>query len=454
MNSLNEVSKFKTYISTNVEQDIVLNLEMDSRKTSSENVFLAIRGERFNAVNFLEQVVKNKCPIIIYEDTKENNSLVEQFKNQISWIKVTDTTSFLQEFSRLISDKIKSNNGQVFAISGSNGKTTTREMLNHLVSGICDNVITTQKNNNNHIGVPLTLLQATESTQVAIIELGSNHPGEIKVLCEASNPNYGVTTNIGHTHLEFFHSLEAVFKEEAYLFEWMNSSSDSKFFLVNNDDEYLKPINSSFTKSYGESDSDYKFTFEDNKLTINYAKESFNISNGYITGQHNFFNLGVAFVLSLQAYPERKKDLLELTKTFRPTFNRSQWTQIDKTQIFLDAYNANPSSMLASIDGFLTKINENDKALFIIGDMNELGKLTQGLHKSTAREISNKSLESLVFIGQYKNHFKAGYAAENLRLYEDVQSYMSDLKNDLKSYTHIFIKGSRSLQLERLLDIT
>lgn len=448
MNKFREIKLFSTYIDSNIKDDFILNLEMDSRKCDNTKSFLAITGEKFNALSFLKQVTNNNAKCFIYEDKDQNEELVKNYKDDNLWIKVKDTVSFLQEFSRLISDKIKDNGGHVISISGSNGKTTTREMLYHLLSSINDNCITTQKNNNNHIGVPLTLLQANDKTEIAIVELGSNHPGEIKILCDASSPNLAVTTNIGHTHLEFFEGLQAVFKEESYPCEHI-LKNDGIFFL-NSDDEYLKTLNiTKQVKSFGYNSSDINFTFDKNLLTINYDSKIFSISNGNITGQHNFFNLGVAFILSLQVNREREEDLLKACQSFSPTINRSEWRQIEDTKIFLDAYNANPSSMIASLEGFKSSLPKDAKPLYILGDMNELGQLTEKLHFDTAKKCSELGVSDITFIGQYSKGFKEGFSG-TLTVLNSTDEY----KNNLKNYTHVFIKGSRSLQLERILDIT
>ncbi len=448
MNKYSEVKTFSTYIDSNIENDFVLNLEMDSRKCDESKSFLAITGEKFNALNFLEQVLQNNSKCFIYEDKDNNEELVKKYKDNNFWIKVKDSVLFLQEFSRLISDKIKTKGGHVIGISGSNGKTTTREMLFHLLSSISDECISTQKNNNNHIGVPLTLLQANDETKIAIVELGSNHPGEIEVLCKAANPNLAVTTNIGHTHLEFFDGLQGVFEEESYPYQHI-LSHDGKYF-INDDDEYLKSLKkSNQTRSFGYESSDINFTFNKNLLTISYDSKIFSISNGNITGQHNFFNLGVAFILSLQICGEREEDLLKACESFSPTVNRSEWRQLQNTKIFLDAYNANPSSMIASLEGFKSSLPKDAKPLYIIGDMNELGDLTEKLHYETALRCNDLGVSDITFVGKYSKGFKEGFKG-TLTILNSIDEY----KNNLKNFTHVFIKGSRSLQLERILDIT
>lgn len=445
MNNLNEVKTFKSFMQTNILENIELNLETNSKNCTIDSCFVAITGEKFNALRFLDQVVANQTKYVVFEDKDNNQALIDDVN--IKWIKVCDSVQFLQEFSRLISDKIKNNDGHVIGISGSNGKTTTREMLYHILSSVEAKCITTQKNNNNHIGVPLTLLQADKDTKIAIIELGSNHPGEIEVLCNCANPNLGVTTNIGHTHLEFFDGLGGVFKEESYLYDHIKDNTGT--FFKNSDDELLSKISGKNVKSFGFNSNEYNFTFSENLLTIKYDSKVFSISNGNITGQHNFFNLGVAFILSLQVTPQRSSDLLKACESFKPTYNRSEWKEIKSTRVFLDAYNANPSSMVASAAGFILSLSKDSKPLFIIGDMNELGDKTEQLHYETGVKFNELEVSDITYVGGFSAGFKRGFSG-NLKVVKSVD----DLEINLNDYTHVFIKGSRSLQLERILDIT
>lgn len=447
MIKLNEVKNFKSFIKTTIAENIELKLQTNSSSCDSQSTFLAIKGERFNALKFLDQVTQRGTKYLVFENKGDNLELVAPFEDKLKWIIVSDAVKFLQEFSRLISKKIQSNNGFVIGISGSNGKTTTREMLYHLLSKVEKHCISTEKNNNNHIGVPLTLLQADNQTKIAIVELGSNHPGEIKVLCQAADPNLGVTTNIGHTHLEFFSSIDEVFKEEGYLAVYLHKKN--KLFFKNEDDRFLRTLTNTTVKSFGHESNDCNFTFSENSLTIKYDSKVFSISNGNITGQHNFFNLGVAFILSLQVAPERSKDLLQACESFKPTDNRSEWKKIHNTHIFLDAYNANPSSMIASAQGFISSLPTDAKALFIVGDMNELGEKTEQLHYEVALKFNELKVSDITYVGRFFEGFKKGFDG-NLSIVKSVE----DIGFNLKDYTHVFIKGSRSLQLERILDIT
>lgn len=446
-----DIKKMNSYIESNIKENILINIKIDTKELSGSESFLALKGENHNSVKFIDSNLEKMC-CFIYEDKYDNEKYLSGLTKEKNWIKVKDSVSFLQEVSRVISDKIKAKGGAVIAVSGSNGKTTTRQMIEHLFSQTSIKFISTQKNNNNHIGVPLTMLQADEETELAIIELGSNHPGEIETLCEASNPSHGVCTNIGATHMEFFGTLEKVFVEESYLFDWIRDQKNT-LFLVNKDDKHLSKINSEVTKSFGINGENYQFTIEKNKITINYAEKFVCISNRNITGEHNLFNLGVAFILSREVYPEWEESLFKACESFSPTENRSEWKKVKDTNVFLDAYNANPSSMIASFEGFKSSIDENSKSLCVFGDMNELGSLCDHYHYELGSYLSKNSKFDIVFIGKFKDQFLKGISRD-IRAYNNVFEYKKSFEESLESYDNIFIKGSRSLQLERLLDIT
>ncbi|MCT4642509.1 MAG: UDP-N-acetylmuramoyl-tripeptide--D-alanyl-D-alanine ligase [Bacteriovoracaceae bacterium] len=447
MISINEIRSLDSFIKTNFSNDSIIYISTNSKEIKKNESFLAIKGKKFDAINFVEDALK-KCSSFIYSYSEENEKMIDSFKKN-NYICVTDTTVFIQEYANLIAKKIKFNGGNIIALSGSNGKTTTRQMLYYLIKKIEKNTITTQANNNNHLGVPFTLLQASKETKNAIIELGSNKPGEIKLLCEICNPNIGVTTNIGYTHLEFFDSLENVYKEEGYLAEYI--SNEDKFF-VNMDDSFLKELVKKHKNyDFGFNGKNYQFTYDNSQLKININEQTYNISNQFITGKHNFFNLGVAFIISSEIYPQSKKDLAHWCSSFKPTENRSEWKSIGQSLVYLDAYNSNPSSVHSSVLGFLEK-NAADETLFIIGDMNELGSSSKEMHCKIGEFLKNNNINNTVFIGRHADDLYKGCGRG--RTYRTAKEYSVEFLADLKKFKKVFIKGSRSLQLESIIDIT
>ena len=455
-----KVKDFKlcsSFIKMSVDLDSHLDVEIstDTRSLQADQFFLAITGERFNAVNFLDQVVEKGCKYAIYTESEENNKIISKFQGDLTFISTNNSVTFLQEITSVLATKFQRSGGKLIGISGSNGKTTTKEMLYHLLKNVHEETVCTQKNNNNHIGVPLTLLQINEQTKFAVVELGSNHPGEIKVLCDIACPAIGVTTNIGDTHMEFFETRENVFKEEGYLCDAVLSSDfEDKKFFVNADDEYLKAnIDKDHSLSFGYKGVDYKFTIEKDKVVVNNNGHEYIIVNQFITGKHNFYNLCVAFTIAKEIDSSNTQQYLEVAKTFRPTANRSEWLKINNTKVFLDAYNANPSSMLSAIEGFVDSVGPDSNYCLVIGDMYELGKNSDEYHENLARTLSQNSYKNFYFVGQFASQYNKGCDGKGSE-YSSADSFKNDFVSTvLTNHKYVFIKGSRSLQLESLVDI-
>ena len=457
MINVSDFEKCSSYLgsSRKLESELGVLISTDTRELNENNFFLAIEGEKFNALNFLDQVVKAKCKYVIYTKNSSNDEIIKGFTKEITFIETKDSVKFLQDITGVLSDKFQDNGGKLIAISGSNGKTTTKEMLFHLLKEVHPETVCTQKNNNNHIGVPLTLLQITNKTKYAIVELGSNHPGEIKVLCDISRPRIGITTNIGDTHLEFFENRENVFKEEGYLSKAvLNNTATDKIYFVNNDDEYLK-INhgSPSSKSFGASGQDFKFNIEKDNVMVNNKNHEYVITNKFITGKHNFFNLCVAFSVAKEVDPDNTQQYLEAVETFKPTSNRSQWLTVEGSEVFLDAYNANPSSMLSAVEGFVEKVGVDANYCLILGDMYELGPKAEYYHFELSKKLKSQGFKNFIFVGQFSASYNSGCSGKE-SVFETTDALKKNFKNEvLDKYKYVFIKGSRSLQLESLVDI-
>lgn len=420
----------------------------DNRELGSQSAFVAIVGARFNPLSHLDLVKKAGCRVVIYEGCDDFSPERSGYINDLIFIEVGSIIDFIQNLGHGISQKFRLRGGIVMAISGSNGKTTTKEMLRFLLAKTMGekSVICTQKNNNNHLGVPFTLFSIREETKVAVVELGSNHPGEIKVLCDILNPQYGLTTNIGQTHLEFFGSLQAVCDEESYL-----QHCCEKLYFVNSDDDLLRTIDlGDKSKTFGEKAKNYKFSFESDHVLVNELK----IENASIIGKHNLFNMAVAIVLAKQMGID-DEELSLAASEFSPTANRSEWKSHLGAQVFLDAYNANPSSMRAALIAFFEKVRSigsgKKKICIIMGDMNELGEHAAVCHKELGQFANSFSPTQIVYIGKYSKEY--GGESENIISFDCVESMTSSVVSQIFSNDYVFIKGSRSLQLETILDI-
>lgn len=453
MINVNEFSTLKSFVcATGNLKDQVAKITIDNRVIRDENVFVAIVGERYNPLDELSKL-KNKIKYIVHENNLE---LSEKDLKDFVFIKVKNIVSFCQEAAHKIAVNFQRTN-TLIAIAGSNGKTTTKEMLDHVLKENKLPYIATQKNNNNHLGVPLTLFQIREETKFAIVELGSNHPHEMEVLNTICEPNFGVVTNIGFTHMEFFPTLNDVFIEESNIFKHIEKSENKKIFFRNDDDEYLSKLEGDFCLSFGFKGKDYSFLFDQGVMTVTTLSNNHLsvIKNSYITGKHNFYNLAVVYVMCKNLTEISELDLLKTLESFKPTPNRGEWKEIAGKKIFLDAYNANPSSMLASIEGFIESVKKDSdlaNVVIVIGDMNELGVNSSSLHTELAHKLKALGAKNVRFIGRYASEYQKGF--QTGLAFQDAKRYREEcFEKDLKEHNYFLIKGSRSLQLESILDI-
>lgn len=434
------------------------NLCLDTRKYKAGEAFLAITGEKYNAVEFLDGILDLGCPLVIYTSNQKNNEIVKPLKQKNSETLFIETSDSIKYFQELMSNHLsewENSGGKAIVISGSNGKTTTKEMLAFILSEVSGGkVVKTLSNNNNHIGVPLTINDLKEDTKYLVLELGSNHPGEMEVLCNICEPKIAYVTNIGETHLKFFDSLENVFLEESTCYDFVKRSENPAFFK-NTNDNFLKNLDDDFSITLGSDQAnDYQILDSHDKAQIKFQNQSFTILNSHLTGKHNFFNLSVASIIASKVSGKNIESIIDLAQKFTPTENRSQWISIGDSKVFLDAYNANPSSMICSLEGFIDQVNGTKESLFILGDMNELGEYTAEGHKKVAQFLKDSGCENIRYIGRYAKHYLNGYNATHVESYSNVDDYKLPFnEKDIKSFKYVFIKGSRSLQLECLIDI-
>ncbi len=438
----------------------------DSRKYKDPSAFVAIPGAKVNPLDLIDSLLEARCPVIFYQTSFENLEKVKSLEikyPQTEFIPVSDSITFLQEISHhhIKEWKRKDPRNTVFAISGSNGKTTHKEMLSFILKEVLPGkIVATEKNNNNHLGVPLTLLDVSENTQFVVLELGSNHPGEIKVLCDIAGPNAGLTTNIGATHLEFFGTEEKVFEEEGYLYHAVKEVTAGKgFYLINQDDKFLKqlkPTDGSIT--YGEETSAMaKITYLTDGAQLIFKDQALKATNPHITGKHNKLNLITCLFIAQHFYPEHRESLIEACKNFRPTKNRSEWIKFENKAVYLDAYNANPSSMKAALMGFkesvLSQGHKMEDACIVLGDMNELGDTTAQYHEEVGQFVKELGFTHVYFVGRFSQYYAKGNPQGQMKA--SSAAFKNEYREDcLKKFPIHFIKGSRSLQLESLFDIT
>lgn len=451
----------------NLSDEKRLNFYTDTRKFKYPGAFVAIPGAKVNVLDLISPLLDAGCELVVYQDSSENKKKIKDLLEKypaVEFVAVTDSVDFLQEITHYHATDWQAQNPKhtLFAISGSNGKTTHKEMLSFILEKVFPGeVVATEKNNNNHLGVPLTLLNVNLLTKFVVLELGSNHPGEIKVLCDIAAPNAGLTTNIGATHLEFFGDEKAVFDEEGYLYQAVKDQTDGKgFYLINEDDSFLKTFAS--TKGsvrYGSSPkAQAKISYGNGSASLKYKGVTYKVSNKNITGKHNFLNLITTLFIASTFFPSKKKQFEKAASEFTPTKNRSQWIDVEKAKIYLDAYNANPSSMKAALEGFKDSLAQKklgpEDSYVVLGDMNELGENGPSYHEDLGRFIKKLGFSHVCFVGRFASDYIKGYG-QGAQSAPSSADFKSEYRGKILSqYSYHFVKGSRSLQLESLFDIT
>jgi UDP-N-acetylmuramoyl-tripeptide--D-alanyl-D-alanine ligase len=427
-----------------------IKLSHDSRTMKQGEAFIALSAETHDAYNFIADVQK-KNPSFVIINKKNEKDFVKNFP-KASFIVVESTNDFFIKLSMELLKKWRTGNHQrkVIGITGSNGKTTTKEMLFHILNSVWPNKIhKNHKNFNNQFGVCYTLLELNESHEILIMEIGTNHPGEIKSLSEMIDADFGMITSIGDSHLEFFKNRENVFVEKKELF--LSIKKRNGKFLVNNNDPFLKSL---ANEPCSISLSQYLKTIESDSLVF---KDDLQLSNPHLIGTHNYEDLALAIVCAHLITDISIEKLKPAAMTFKPGMNRSEWIEKNGIKILMDCYNANPSSMEASLMAFLNYLEKNKidskETLLVIGDMNELGETGPDLHQKIGKLLNRFQNGQIVFVGKFQKYYELGLGRSPNSMQKTAMNHL-DLDYYKKSkIKYIFIKGSRSLQLESLIAI-
>jgi len=398
----------------------------DSRKTKKNTIFFSLKGKNFNGNLFADQAISQGCSFCVIDDKK--------YKKSEKHILVDDVLICLQELASLHRSKLACS---LIAITGSNGKTTSKELISSVLRKKF-NVLSTEGNLNNHIGVPLTLLKLNKSHQLAVIEMGANHLKEIELLCEIAKPNFGIITNIGKAHIEGFGSIDNILIGKTELYRYLEKNNGTVF--VNSDDKKLSKSTYGLNSiSYG-SESIYapQITIDDIYVNIFCLGMTFK-SN--LIGKYQKFNIALAICIG--DYFKIDKFLIqEAIQNYIPKNNRSQIIKTKRNKVLMDAYNANPNSMRETINYF-DYINYEKKFL-ILGDMLELGDTSEIEHKEIINLITEKEYE-FILVGDIFSSIKKEHSFKNVDLVPK--------KNllELEKY-FILVKGSRSVTLEKILN--
>lgn len=403
---------------------------IDNRKIEKGDIFFAFSGENFNAATLAEKAVEDGASAVIVEQKEFENPDKNIFC-------VPSTLEFLQDLSRYHRSKIAV---PVIGLTGSNGKTTTKELISAVLSEKY-NVQYTYGNLNNHIGVPLTLLSIKPEHDIAVVEMGANHQKEIEFLCSVARPNFGYITNFGKAHLEGFGGFEGVVKGKSELYDYLIANQQTV--LVNKNDglQVEKTKNYEKTITFGSSDADYNFEkfSEDNFVGLIYQGERVQTR---LTGDYNFTNLCAAAALGFH-FGLDFKQIKSALESYTPTNMRSQVMERDGKTLVLDTYNANPSSMSASLQNF--KAFEGTKTI-IIGDMLELGEESKAEHQNILELAKSLGFENLITVG---NSFKEVNPESAFANTAELTEY---LKTNKITSKNILLKGSRGVALEKIID--
>lgn len=403
---------------------------IDSRKIEKNDIFFAFSGENFNAATLAEKVIEQGALAVIVEQKEYENP-----DNNIFF--VPSTLEFLQELAVHHRNELKI---PIIGLTGSNGKTTTKELISAVLAEKF-NIQYTFGNLNNHIGVPLTLLSIKPEHEIAVVEMGANHQKEIEFLCKIAQPNYGYITNFGKAHLEGFGGFEGVIKGKSELYDYLKQNFQT--ILYNEADELQKEKVGNYFKtiSFGSETSTYSFeNFSENNF-VGFTHNGEKVQSK-LTGDYNFTNLCAAASFGFH-FGLNFTQIKTAIENYTPTNMRSQVVQKDGKTLVLDTYNANPSSMSASLHNF--SAFEGSKTI-IIGDMLELGEESRTEHQNILSLANSLHFENVITVGK---HFKE---VNPEKAFESSAELIDYLKENKISTKNILLKGSRGVALEKIID--
>ena len=408
----------------------------DSRNCPKGSIFFALKGDKFDGNQYAGKALASGCVYAVIDNPDyyigERTILVD---------------NVLKTLQQLAHHHRKVLGLPIIGITGTNGKTTTKELLAAVLSTKF-NLLYTEGNFNNHIGVPLTLLRLTHDHEMAVIEMGASHPGDIKELVDIVHPNYGIITNVGRAHLEGFGSFEGVIRTKGELYDYIRRSKGKIF--IKKENEYLQSIAKGIEQiTYGNGDDAFasgQVVSCDPFLVFNWKQQGkLHTVETHIIGSYNLDNVLAAVAVG-RFFKIPAERISRAIAAYEPTNNRSQFKKTDNNELIIDAYNANPSSMKVALDNFIT-MPVHPKAI-ILGDMRELGPTSNELHAEVVEQIKKGQFDKVFLCGE---HFSK--VGKEFSPFATTEAMVEELrKQPLKGY-HILIKGSHSMGLEKLADI-
>ena len=407
----------------------------DSRKCPKDSMFIALKGDNFDGNVFVENAIESGCKFALTSD--------EQRANNKTIFYVPDTLVALQQLASYHRQQM---NATVIAITGTNGKTTTKELTSAVMKAkFGDDVINTEGNLNNHIGVPLTLLRIKTHHKYAIVEMGANHPGEIKTLADIALPDYGLITNVGTAHILGFGSFEGVIKTKCELYDNLKKHNGTIF------------VNGSNHNIFPKSEGANRIVYGVDGSSLNASVESADpflkvkFSNGYsaqtnLIGAYNLENVMAAACVGSH-FGVDMPTIVSALENYKPSNNRSQFISTSSNKLIVDAYNANPTSMKAALDNFISLKSDSEKAL-ILGDMLELGKDSEAEHGKIVEMIAASGIKKVMLVGQ---NF-ASVAKNGMSTFKNVDELIPVLTDNKLNGCLILIKGSNSMKLTKVVE--
>lgn len=408
----------------------------DSRNCPKGSIFFALKGDKFDGNQYAGKALASGCVYAVIDNPDyyigERTILVD---------------NVLKTLQQLAHHHRKVLGLPIIGITGTNGKTTTKELLAAVLSTKF-NLLYTEGNFNNHIGVPLTLLRLTHDHEMAVIEMGASHPGDIKELVDIVHPNYGIITNVGRAHLEGFGSFEGVIRTKGELYDYIRRSKGKIF--IKKENEYLQSIAKGIEQiTYGNGDDAFasgQVVSCDPFLVFNWKQQGkLHTVETHMIGSYNLDNVLAAVAVG-RFFKIPAERISRAIAAYEPTNNRSQFKKTDNNELIIDAYNANPSSMKVALDNFITTPVQ-PKAI-ILGDMRELGPTSDELHAEVVEQIKKGQFDKVFLCGE---HFSK--VGKEFSPFATTEAMVEELrKQPLKGY-HILIKGSHSMGLEKLADI-
>lgn len=411
------------------------SVSTDTRKIEINSLFIALKGDNFDANTFTKEALNKGAKYVIIDN---QDSYIDE-----RTILVSDSLQTLQNLANFHRKELKTS---IVALTGSNGKTTTKELINVVLSKKYK-TIATIGNLNNHIGVPLTLLRLTNETEIGIIEMGANHQKEIELLCTIATPDFGYITNFGKAHLEGFGGTEGVIKGKSEMYTYLNEHRKTVFVNLDDTIQNEKTVGlDRYTFSQSDSKSDVFISSVSANPMVKINFNDLEIQS-HLIGIYNANNINAAIAIG-KYFKIDDLSIKEAIENYIPENNRSQMIQKNGNEIIMDAYNANPSSMTVALENYF-QLTQSSK-IAILGDMFELGDESHAEHQKIVALASPHEDIVVYFIG--KHFYKTKKESNHIYFFEDFDSFSNVLKSKTIKNSLLLIKGSRGMALERTLD--